>query len=112
MRLVTILNATPDLVGYADANDTRIIYINPIYINPAGRKMIGVGGEEDVTRLKIADVHPEWVNKLFRDEIILTAIRDGLWTGECALLNRDGREIPVTMVLLAHKSPIGEVEMF
>jgi len=107
LRLVTILNATPDFVGYADAKDAHIIYINP-----AGRKMIGVGGEEDVTRLKIADVHPEWTNKLFRDEIIPTAIRDGVWTGECAFLNRDRREIPVMMVLLAHKSPTGEVEMF
>ncbi len=107
LRLVTIVSATPDFVGYADARDTHIIYINP-----AGRKMIGAGGEEDVTRLKIADVHPEWANKLFRDEIIPAAIRDGVWTGECAFLNRDGREIPVMMVLLAQKSPTGEVDMF
>ena len=106
-RLVAILDATPDFVGFADARDGHIYYINP-----AGRKMVGVGAQEDVTRLKIADVHPEWTNKLFRDEIIPTAIRDGVWTGECAFLNRDGREIPVLMVLLAHKSPSGEVERF
>ena len=106
-RLVAILNATPDFVGFADAKDTHIIHINP-----AGRKMVGVGGEEDVSRLKIADVHPEWMNKLFRDEIIPTAMRDGAWTGEGAFLNRDGREIPVMMVLMAHKSPAGEVETF
>ena len=107
LRLVAMLNATPDFVGIADAKDTHIIHINP-----AGRKMIGIGGEEDVTRLKIADFHPDWTNKLFRDEIIPSAIRDGLWTGECAFVNRDGREIPVMIVLLAHKSPTGEVEWF
>jgi PAS domain S-box-containing protein len=106
-RLVAILDATPDFVGFADAKDAHILYINP-----AGRKITGVGAQEDVTRLKITDVHPEWTNRLFRDEIIPTAIRDGVWTGECAFLNRDGREVPVMMVLLAHKSPSGEVERF
>ncbi len=106
-RLAAILNATSDFVGYADAKDTHIIHINP-----AGRKMIGVGEDEDVTRLKMADVHSEWTNKLYRDEIIPAAMRDGVWIGECAFLNRDGREIPVMMVLLAHKSPAGEVEIF
>ena len=103
----TMLDATPGFVGFADAKDTHILYINP-----AGRKMVGIGAQEDVTKFKIADVHPEWTNKLFRDEAIPTAIRDGIWTGECAFLNRDSREIPVMMVLLAHKSPSGEVERF
>jgi PAS domain S-box-containing protein len=107
VRLVAMLDATPGFVGFADAKDTHILYINP-----DGRKMVGVQAQEDVTRLKIADVHPEWTNMLFRDESIPTAIRDGMWTGECAFLNRDGREIPVMMALLAHKSPSGEVERF
>jgi PAS domain S-box-containing protein len=107
VRLVAMLDATPGFVGYADAKDTHILYINS-----AGRKMVGVQAQEDVTRLKIADVHPEWTKKLFRDAIIPTAIRDGLWTGECAFLNREGHEIPVMMALLAHKSPSGEVERF
>jgi PAS domain S-box-containing protein len=107
VRLVAMLDATPGFVGFADAKDTRIRYINP-----SGRKMVGVHAQEDVTQLKIADVHPEWTNKMFRDEILPTAIRDGMWTGECAFLNRDGHEIPVVMALLAHKSPSGEVERF
>jgi two-component system cell cycle sensor histidine kinase/response regulator CckA len=107
VQLVAMLDATPGFVGFADAKDTHILYINP-----AGRNMVGVHPQEDVTQLKIADVHPEWTNRLFRDKIIPTAIRDGVWTGECAFLNRDGREIPVMMALLAHKSPSGEVERF
>ena len=107
LRLVAMLNATPDFVGIADAKDTHVIHINP-----AGRKMIGVGDEEDISRLKIADVHPAWMNKLLRDEILPTTMRDGVWTGEAAFLNRDGREMPVMMVMLAHKSPTGEVERF
>jgi PAS domain S-box-containing protein len=107
MRLVAMLDATPGFVGYADARDSHILYINP-----SGRKMVGVPEQEDVTRLTIADVHPEWANRLFREEILPTAIREGMWTGECAFLNRDGREISVMMALLSHKSPSGEVERF
>ena len=107
VRLEAMLDATPGFVGFADAKDTHLLYINP-----AGRKMVGIQAQDDVTQLKIADVHPEWTNRLFRDESIPTAIRDGMWTGECAFLNRDGHEIPVMMALLAHKSPSGEVERF
>ncbi|HEY4697638.1 MAG TPA: PAS domain S-box protein [Gallionella sp.] len=107
-RLVAILEATPDFVGFADAKDTHIIFINK-----AGRKMTGLSKDEDVTKLKIADVHPEWANKMFNDEIIPAAIRDGKWVGDCAFLNRtNGRETPVAMVLLSHKASSSEIETF
>ena len=107
-RLVAIFEATPDFVGFADAKDSHTLFINK-----AGRKMTGLGEDEDVTRLKIADVHPGWANKMLDDEIIPAAIRDGKWVGDCAFLNRNnGHEIPVTMVLLSHKTPGGEIEFF
>jgi len=107
-RLVAILEATPDFVGFADAKDKHIIYVNK-----AGRKMCGIGDNEDVTKLKIDDVHPEWTNKMFAEEILPAAVRDGVWMGECAFLNiRDRYEIPVLMVLSSHKASNGEVEVF
>jgi len=106
-RLAAILEATPDFVGFADPKDTHILYINK-----AGRLMTGLAPDEDVTKLKIADVHPEWANRMLAETILPTAARDGVWTGECAFLHRDGHEIPVLMVLLAHKTPSGEVEVF
>jgi PAS domain S-box-containing protein len=104
---VAILEATPDFVGYADARTRQILYINQ-----AGRKMTGLTKDEDVTKLKISDVHPEWTNQMFDKEILPAAIREGVWNGECAFRSRDGREIPVMMVLIAHKSINGEVERF
>ena len=106
-RQTAILDATPDFVGFADAKDGRILYVNR-----AGRAMVGIGEEEDVTRHKIPDVHPQWAYKKFREEMMPAAIRDGVWTGESALLHRSGYEIPVHMVLLAHKSADGQVERF
>jgi diguanylate cyclase (GGDEF)-like protein/PAS domain S-box-containing protein len=104
---IAILEATPDFVGYADAKTQHILYINQ-----AGRKMIGLTKDEDVTKLKISDVHPEWTNQLFDKEILPAAIREGVWNGECAFRNRDGREIPVMMVLISHKALNGEMERF
>jgi len=104
-QLVAILEATPDFVGYADAKDKHIIYINK-----AGRRMCGIGVAEDVAKFKIWNVHPEGTNKMLSEEILPIAMRDGSWMGECAFLNiRDKHEIPVLMVLSVHKAPGGEV---
>jgi PAS domain S-box-containing protein len=107
-RLVALIEATPDFVGFADAKDKHIIYVNK-----AGRKMCGIGNDEDVTKLNISDLHPEWANKMLAEEILPAAVRDGVWTGECAFLNiRDRHEIPISMVLSSHKASNGEVELF
>jgi PAS domain S-box-containing protein len=106
-RLAAILEAAPDFVGFADAKDTHILYINK-----GGRLMTGLTPDEDVTRLKISDVHPEWANRILLETVLPTAMRDGVWTGEYAFLHRDGHEIPILMALLAHKNSSGEVEVF
>ena len=106
-RLAAILEAAPDFVGFADAKDAHILYINK-----GGRLMTGLTPDEDVTRLKISDVHPEWANRILLETVLPTAMRDGVWTGEYAFLHRDGHEIPILMALLSHKGPSGEVEIF
>jgi PAS domain S-box-containing protein len=106
-RLVTLIEATPDFVGFADAKGKHIIYVNK-----AGRKMCGIGNDEDVTKLNISDLHPEWANKMLAEEILPAAVRDGVWIGECAFLNiRDRHEIPVLMALSSQKASDGEVEV-
>lgn len=106
-RLAAILEATIDFVGYADAKTKRILYINK-----AGRKLVGIGKHDNVTKLKVSDVHPEWTNKLLSKEVFPAVVRKGVWRGECAFLHRDGREIPVLMVVMAHKNEKGEVETY
>ncbi|MGL4881999.1 MAG: ATP-binding protein, partial [Waterburya sp.] len=41
---------------------------------------------------------------------IPTAIAQGSWLGETALLTQDGQEIPVSQLILAHKSSAGSIE--
>ncbi len=103
-RLNAILEATSDFVamGHADGRIT--------YCNRAGRALLGIGEEEDISAIRIAETHPEWAGRVVMNEAIPAAIREGIWSGETALLSRDGREIPVLQVIIAHKSPEGHVE--
>ncbi len=106
-RLQAIVEAMPDLVCIADVA-TR----NLFYMNHAGRQMLGFDENEDVTKLRVDDLHPPAVLPRVRDEVIPTAMEKGVWIGELALRARDGREFPASEVALAHKSPQGKVEFF
>ncbi len=104
-RLTAILEATPDFVGIADAQ------ARALFLNSGGRQLTGIANE-DLTGLKIPDFHPNWAARRVLDEGLPGAIRDGLWTGESALIAGDGEEIPVSQVILAHRGPGGEVDYF
>ncbi len=105
-RLVEILENTTDFVGIAD------FYGNLQYLNRAGRAMVGVGQDENVHHLKVLQLHPDWVGELILQEGAPTAMREGAWEAESTMLHRDGREIPVSQVILAHKNAQGRVEFF
>ena len=101
-RLDDIVEATPDFVGITDPRG------NAVYVNHAGRRLTGFQNEE-IRRLRIADFHtPEDADRVTR-EGIPAAIRDGVWTGETQLKSRDGKLIPVSQVILAHKTQHGEL---
>ncbi|MBL8205426.1 MAG: PAS domain S-box protein [Blastocatellia bacterium] len=102
-RLVSILEATTDFVSIFDTKG------KPPFINRAGRQMLGIGQEADISQINIL-LHPTWASDLVLREGIPTAMREGVWKGETALLTRDGNETPVSQVLIAHKNENGEVE--
>ncbi|HEY9666007.1 MAG TPA: PAS domain S-box protein [Coleofasciculaceae cyanobacterium] len=104
-KLIDILEATPDLVAMTGV-DERIFYLNS-----AARKVFGFGENEDSLDFTIADAHPHWAYELVRNQGIPTAMSKGVWVGETAVLSHEGREIPVSQVLIAHKSPDGMVNM-
>ena len=105
-RLTAILDATPDLVAIANADFTTL------YMNPAGRRLLGIGETTDITGRSIARTYPERIRKLIFDEAIPTAARDGFWRGESAFLGADGQEHPATQVVLAHRNRSGNVDYF
>lgn len=103
-RLTAILQATTDMVATADLKG----FVQ--YINHAGRKMLGLGEDQDVTNTRIVDYHAEWAASIVANVGIPAAIESGFWSGETALLSRDGREIPLSQVIIAHTAPDGTIE--
>jgi PAS domain S-box-containing protein len=102
-RLVVVLEGTPDLVGFA-APDGK-----PLYLNPAGRRMVGLGEGAELPG-HISAFVPERFWERYRDEFIPAAIRERFWRGESVFLARDGREIPVSQVIMAHVDEGGAVQ--
>jgi PAS domain S-box-containing protein len=105
-QLHEIMEATPDLVGTADTSG-RVFYLNQ-----AGRRMLGLGENEELAHATIADFHPPETSKLIYSQAIPTSRREGVWQGETKLRSRDGREIPISQVILAHRTPEGAVRFY
>ena len=102
-RLVAILEATTDYVGTADANGYST------YINQAGRKMLGLELDEDISTIHCMSlVAPRAIEAIQKAMDI--ALQEGNWSGENVLLHRNGEEIPVSQVIMVHKSETGEIE--
>jgi twitching motility protein PilJ len=104
LRLKAILEATTDWVGMADSQHRSI------YLNRAARQMLRVSENSDLDGISISDVtSPKSIDTIVNVGIP-AACRDGVWSGETIWQTLDGEEIPVSQVIIAHKSEDGEVE--
>ncbi|NER35878.1 MAG: PAS domain S-box protein [Oscillatoria sp. SIO1A7] len=102
-RLLAILEATPDIVGIADARG------NNLYLNRAGQNLLGISPEE-TDSFHIGELTEPASQQRVETEGVPTAIQQGMWQGETILRSRSGREFPVSQVIIAHKSEGGELE--
>jgi PAS domain S-box-containing protein len=107
-RLLAILEKTTDYVAMADAEG------GILYLNPAGRALLGLGPEDDTSRMNMSMCHysEQEVEEKIRGEALPAAIRSGLWRGESRLRDSEGREIHASQVIIAHRGAHGEVEHF
>ena len=103
-RFTRILESTSDFVAMATGGGLIL------HVNEAGRTMLGWPEDEAVAGVHLATLHPEWATEIIFEEGIPTAIREGTWKCETALLTRDGREIPVSQVIVSHVDESGDVE--
>jgi PAS domain S-box-containing protein len=100
-RLASIVETTSDFIGSAQLDGSVI------YLNPAGRRMIGVASDADLSQRHIPDFSPAWANEVINGQGISAVMRDGTWTGETALKDANLREIPVSQTILLHRKPDG-----
>jgi signal transduction histidine kinase len=104
---VAILEASTDYIGMADTKG------HVIWTNTKGRQIHGLQDLNVAVSLRyFAACYPPWALKIIREVGLPTAIDAGSWFGETALLDAEGQEIPTAQMILAHKSPQGEVELF
>ena len=104
-RLVEILEATSDYVGMSDPDGRQI------YLNAAGCRMTGAS-REGIIGKEIFVIYPSWARRIIVDEARPTAERTGLWSGETAILDPQGNEIPVSQVVIAHRHAEGGVKFY
>jgi diguanylate cyclase (GGDEF)-like protein/PAS domain S-box-containing protein len=86
-----LLDNSSDFIGIADAGGT------PVYVNPAGRKMVGLAPDYPVQRTRILDYYPEDLHRFVEDVILQSTSDNGHWTGETRFRHwRTGDAIPVS----------------
>lgn len=105
-RMVEILETTEDLVASCDPTGFLT------YMNAAGRRMLGIGPEEDLAGLSIRQFHPPGAGERIIDVAHPSANRDGSWNGETTFLSRDGQQIPALQAIVAHKAADGRTEYY
>ncbi len=113
-RLTAILETTSDLVTMADSE------MDIIYLNKAGKELLGWTNEMPVEKngvnkqqridKQLHDMHPLWLNEALEKVVFPTALNEGIWFGETFISGPEGKEIPVSQVIMSHKSNTGKVE--
>jgi len=101
--LTSVFDATSDFVAQMDA-DARLVYLNP-----AARRLLGIGADEPLQARSALAFMPAWMEKMRRDEILPTVHAQGVWTGEAAVLNAQGQEVPISHMVIAHRGEDGQV---
>jgi PAS domain S-box-containing protein len=105
-HFVDIMESTNDLVSSWDAHGLIT------YLNRAGRRMLGIGEDEDLSAVPVKQFHPPASAELIASIALPAADRDGHWNGETELLARDGRRIPALQTIIPHKAANGQIEYF
>ncbi|MEO0887392.1 MAG: PAS domain-containing protein [Cyanobacteria bacterium J06648_10] len=104
-RLLDILEATPDIVGITDRMG------NHRYLNRAGQLIFGSAPEQD-GQFHISDITCAETAKMLLEEALPTAQTEGIWSGESTIIGQDGQGIPVSHVIVCHKSEEGNAQHF
>jgi PAS domain S-box-containing protein len=87
-RLAAILEASSELVAIADP-EGRVVYLNA-----GGRRMLGLPLEDEVVGRSITRFYASWAARQVVEEGFPAARRVGQWSGETALVDQAGEEIP------------------
>jgi len=92
--VIALFDEVSDFVCFADAAG------KVVFLNKAGRRLVGIGANEDVTERGWLDFLPENERAHLQDEALPSVQREGAWRGRSALAAANGRTVPVTVSLV------------
>jgi PAS domain S-box-containing protein len=99
-QVTAIVENTTDFVAIADLNN------KPLYINPAGRRMVG-WEDIDIQKMQLTDVHSPGVAVYLEENILPLVLSEGSWSGELELQHVDGTIMPVSQLIVLIKDEDG-----
>jgi PAS domain S-box-containing protein len=100
---VSLLDNSLDFIGIADPSG------KPIYVNAAGRRLVGLAPDYPVEQTQIPDYYPPELRPFVTDVIVKTMIERGQWSGETLLWNLQTQErIPVSDTHFTVRDASGE----
>jgi two-component system cell cycle sensor histidine kinase/response regulator CckA len=97
-----IVEATSDFVAIANPAG------NLVYLNRAARQFLGIGPNDDPSRLSLWVAYPPGSLPGAWEQSTSVAARDGSWRGETEFVRHDGALVPMSQVLLAHRGQEGQ----
>jgi len=100
---VSLLENSQDFIGIADANG------KPVYVNLAGRRMVGLPVDYPVEQTQIPDYYPPEERSFVTEVVVKSVIERGRWSGETYFRNwQTEAAIPVSYEHFMIRDPTGE----
>jgi signal transduction histidine kinase len=103
-RVLAILDKAAALVAMADQGGVLF------YVNPAGRETMHLARGDDVSGITLIECVAPGDRARIASAAIPAAVTSGMWSGDCVLLTREGREIAVSLMITAHRGANGRLE--
>jgi len=99
-KFIALVEHNSDFIGMATPD------YRPFYINKAGRELIGLKDDLNLSDYSIFDLQDKASAERFKSEAIPRLKQNKTWHAEGALISlKDGREIPVDMTLFTIQHP-------
>lgn len=108
-RLLGLLEASPYLAAITAIHD-KSEWLH--YLNPAGRRMLGIASDENLQTLDLSRFYPE-SHKTHFQTVVLPALQDtGLWEGENVYRTADGQAVNVSQTVTVYPANLDCADLF
>jgi PAS domain S-box-containing protein len=105
-QLREVLDAATDIVAIFHADGSLR------YLNTGARCQLGIERGKDVEGLRLTVFMPASVRHMLLHDAMHQARMNGTWMGELVFRSSEGRNIPCSAVLVAHKNTGGQIDRF